>query len=209
MANLSCRGRLIICAFDPGETTGFARLALSKRILREGGAREALAEMTSNERWRSEQFGLKPEGGVYCREAENAARMAMLTRLGWVEEVREPEYDTFVSVVEDFVLFRQEKSRNLLSPVRLTAAYRTHLSGSGVRIALQSPGDAKRTVTDARLRRWIHDEGGKAIGRHAKDALRHATLFARKWSSSPKVQAWSGTGLLAPDPQPSAVDAEA
>lgn len=206
MADLACRGRLIIVAFDPGGTTGFARLSLSKRLLRKEGARGALAEMTREDRWRSEQFGQNPEQGLKCSEEENSARMAMLTRLGWVEEVREPDYDTFVSVVEDFVLLRQERSRNLLSPVRLTASYRTHLASSGVRITLQSPGDAKRTVTDARLRSWLHDEGGKPIGRHAKDALRHAILFARKWSSSAAVREWAGTGLLPTQPTPSAED---
>lgn len=197
MADLKCGGRLIVVAFDPGETTGYARLSLSKRLLRKEGTSAALSEMCRNGRWRHGQFGTNPGKGRVLDEEGSADHMLRLTRLGWVEEIREEDSDTFVTVVEDFVLFRSEKSRNLLAPVRLTARFEQLLSGSGVRLVKQSASDAKGVVTDARLRRWhVFDDQGDSLGRHSRDAMRHAILFARKWSSRLEVRSWAGEGRL-------------
>jgi len=182
------RGRLILACFDPGETTGYARLALSKRLLINEGATSALRDAARGGRVHNAQFGLKGDWKV--DEEGNASTMATLTRLAWVEEVVDPVVDTFVVVIEDFLLFRSEKSRSLLAPVRITARYEQEMRGSGLHLVKQTSSDAKRVVTDGRLRRWnLYDGGGEAMGGHSRDALRHGILFARKYGSHADLRA--------------------
>lgn len=199
------RGRLVVVAFDPGETTGYARLSLSKRLLMRDGTHAALREAGREGRVRYNQFGLKGRMKV-CGEPESADYMRTLTRLGWVEEVLDQRVDSFAVVIEDFVLFRSEKSRSLLAPVRITARYEQIMGEvSGIYFAKQSSSDAKNVVTDARLRKWaaFPEDASNYLGAHSKDALRHAILFARKFSSTSALRARVGVGLNPPPPLPS------
>jgi hypothetical protein len=134
-------------------------------------------------------------------EEKQAVHMALLTRLGWVEEVHDPEVDSFVVVIEDFILFREERSRGLLSPVRITARFEQEMKGSRVKMIKQSASDMKSTITEARMRRWDmwDDLEGKAIGTHARDALRHGILFARRWTSHSSIRLRFSPGLLPAD----------
>jgi hypothetical protein len=82
-------------------------------------------------------------------------------------------------VVEDFTLNQFRRDRDLLSPVRITAALGYCLWRSGRDYHVQSPGDAKRICSDERLKEWrMYDPVGSLV--HARDADRHALLFLRK-----------------------------
>jgi hypothetical protein len=90
-------------------------------------------------------------------------------------------YPTAAVVVEDFILRsnRQEKSRDLLSPVRITAILKHALWREGRLIFTQQAGQAKTSITDERLRIWrCYDRDGGL--QHARDADRHLLLFIRR-----------------------------
>lgn len=80
-------------------------------------------------------------------------------------------------VMEDFKL----RQRNVeLSPVEIAARveYALFLTDDLERYYKQTPGDAKKTCSDSRLKDWglwlPHKE------RHARDGIRHALLFLRR-----------------------------
>lgn len=91
-------------------------------------------------------------------------------------------------VIEDFQLRQMRKDRDLLSPVRITAAIGYELWKTGRDYHTQQPSDAKNICSDARLKEWqMYDPVGNLI--HARDADRHALLFLRKAKASPKLRA--------------------
>ncbi len=85
-------------------------------------------------------------------------------------------------VVEDFILRERTKARNLLAPVRLTAAVVQEVlrSDKQIGLTLQSASDAKSVITDDRLRSLGLWQVGQV---HARDACRHLALFLRKLTS--------------------------
>lgn len=80
-------------------------------------------------------------------------------------------------VMEDFQL---RKKHVELSPVEIAARieFALHMTDELERYYKQTPGDAKKTCNDARLKQWglwlPHKE------RHARDGIRHALLFLRR-----------------------------
>lgn len=93
------------------------------------------------------------------------------------------------SLCEDFILRTSNMARDVLSSVRVTAAFEFGLWMIGrIEAPRQSPSLAKTTVTDDRLKRWgfYRREGGM---RHARDADRHAITFLRRCSMGAEGQA--------------------
>lgn len=85
-------------------------------------------------------------------------------------------------LVEDFILRTSNMSRDVLSSVRVTAAFEFGLWMMGRNeVPRQQPSLAKTTATDDRLKAWglYRSEGGM---RHARDADRHAITFFRRCS---------------------------
>ena len=108
-------------------------------------------------------------------------------------------------VVENFTLRTFKQSRELLSPVRITAKidYVMHrgiedVHPAGRRIWLQEPSMAKSTATDARLKEWglYRREGGEE---HARDATRHGITFLRRCSDRPALRHKAFPQLYAAD----------
>lgn len=101
-------------------------------------------------------------------------------------------------VIEDFQLRTFKQSRELLSPVRLTAKI-DYAIWWGMqdcepperRAFRQTPALAKNTATDERLKQWrlYIREGGLE---HARDADRHAITFLRRAKDKAKLRhaAW-------------------
>lgn len=96
-------------------------------------------------------------------------------------------------VIEDFLLRKKLMDRELLSPVRLTAALELAIEyeGLGMTFHRQSPSDAKGTATDARMKEWgLYTRSGGM--QHARDADRHSIVFLRraKARGSIRGEAW-------------------
>lgn len=95
-----------------------------------------------------------------------------------------------VVVVEDFILRKFTKGRELLFPVRITEAFRYALWLRQREMFKQMPSEAKTIATDDRLKMWglYEREGGM---QHARDADRHAISWLRKCKERPELRAKS------------------
>lgn len=149
-----------IFAIDPGGTTGWAKCLVVD------GDYQTVA-------W-GQVASLGP--GVASVQHGEQAAVKELHRL--IVLHGSPTVRTHV-VVEDFVVRQGTMDRNLLSPVRLTAALfdRLHSSQWEFYFHLQSPSDAKSTITDDVLKK----NDAWAVGQqHARDALRHMFTALRR-----------------------------
>lgn len=180
----------IVVAFDPGGTTGWCALGVEPIALS-----SPLAEL-------QQCIVLKEYGQIDCgvRRGENGRVSHAVNMGGECDGVYEmsklvlSRFPKAAIVIEDFILdFRKaDKSRDLLSPVRLTAAFSYEIwkqepvIGAGLdRIFIQDRVNPKTTCTDERLRNWgLYD---RHSGDHARDAMRHAYYFLRQRR---------GTGLM-------------
>lgn len=189
-------GRLVVVAFDPGVSTGWAWRAFDRedlprlptaRLLRVSEGGTGLIERDPRVVPR-----LVLAGGVAMWDTYTAMAMQSVVRSAWkVAEVDE-DLDTFVVVVEDFILRTSDAARHTLAPVRVTAAFEALMRDSGVNVFTgQSASDAKRAITDERLRRWdVYEEGPE----HRRDAMRHLILFMRRWRDDHRFRGRFGLG---------------
>ena len=84
-----------------------------------------------------------------------------------------------VVIIEDFILQKLNKGRDLLSPVRIGSKIEYQLYKQGRTVQWQLPAAAKTTVSDARLKELqLYDSRGGF--EHARDADRHVVLFIRR-----------------------------
>lgn len=89
---------------------------------------------------------------------------------------------------EHFILQQFRRDENLLSLVRLNAAFRYELvrHGRNRRLHRQSASLAMTSVTDERLKSWGYWE--RTAGQpHARDAIRHDLTFLKRLRSQPKL----------------------
>jgi len=186
---------LSVLALDPGETTGWAWAVVSYRELGfvwdgSWAWSELFARVIDGGRLESGQMevyrGPMSASSNAVKTLQQEAHFAreiggLVNDLHLRSKARSGGKICQVTdlVIEDFVLREQTKSRNLLAPVRLTAAIAQEVFTDQklIGISIQSPSDAKSAVTDERL---------KALGlyvrgqQHARDALRHLALFLRR-----------------------------
>lgn len=162
-----------IIAIDPGGTTGWSKINLRKEITKDG-VRESI--------WKQNlDTILSDKGKLWWKHGQIDARgprenLAIYQLCEMIDET-----PGAAVVLEDFILRidRREKSRDLLSPVRINAAIMQHLWRQNRRVILQQPALAKTTATDDRLKLWgvYVREGGL---QHARDADRHIITFIRR-----------------------------
>jgi hypothetical protein len=91
---------------------------------------------------------------------------------------------------EHFILQQFRKDEELLSLVRLNAAFRYEMvrHGRTRRVHRQNAQLAMTTVTDDRLRAWGF--WGRTAGLpHARDAIRHNITFLKRLKTQPKLRA--------------------
>jgi hypothetical protein len=166
-------GAPVVLAVDPGGTTGWCVLQVHPASLADGRY-SILGNI--------QHLG---SGEVTGSEASQVYQLLEMAR----------EWPTAAVVVEDFVLREFQQSRDLLAPVRITAAFKWALwcgittgdkspnkvdsfPSRPIRpVFTQSPEQAKTTCSDERLRSWhLH----AASSPHARDGIRHALLFMRR-----------------------------
>jgi len=158
--------RLPIIAFDPGGTTGWSLLVLPRTIdgvdVFSHNPNKVLAHRILWEHGEVGTFGCEDEAVYQLSKMISA-------------------YPSAAIVVEDFILRaeRREKSRELLSPVRLTAKLETYLWRMQRHMFLQSANQAIGNVTDDRLA-LFHCLADDGLPDHARDADRHAVLFMKR-----------------------------
>jgi hypothetical protein len=159
-----------VFAVDPGESTGWACLWWDPEALWDMSKPIQLSHIA----WRA---------GTISGGSENEQVALVLRHLRKYGSGAEGAS----LVIEDFTLRKMVTGdRNLLSPVRITAAL-GFSTWRGLRCldgemrrweySLQSASDAKNVMTDGRLRDLkMYAEGPD----HARDAVRHAALHLRK-----------------------------
>lgn len=161
------RDILPILAIDPGGTTGWSLLVLRKKWCGDKDIFSWPFDVIIKHKL------IWEHGELNCRDYENEGSY----QIGKLID----NWPSAVVVIEDFILRsdRREKTRDLLSPVRITAKIESHLWTKGRKVLLQSPSQAKSAITDDRLRYWgfYNSKGGLV---HARDADRHALLFLRR-----------------------------
>ena len=177
-----------VIAIDPGGTTGWSLISVHPQSLTEPDAD-----------WRDNIF-VHQHGEVDCGSHRGNLGTSLHSGISTdgefsgVYDLAKFIYSWPVAavVIEDFVLGQMRKDRDLLSPVRVTAALGMMLwRKQGRDYHVQSPSDAKRVCTDERLKEWrMYDPYGGL--RHARDADRHAILFLRKAKAKKafRARAW-------------------
>jgi hypothetical protein len=179
--------RLLIAAFDPGVTTGWAALRLDLGLLTDEGF-AALALRSGGGR---ETDLLAWDTGVF-RGGDGACAEQMLGLVRGVWEEGEfgvgVDSDVMGIAQEDFILRMLSADRDLLSPVRINAIFDHIARPVPVPRRKQQASDAKRVVSDDRLHRMNLWRSGWTD--HEKDALRHAVLLARSLCEPEFLRRW-------------------
>lgn len=181
-----------VIAVDPGGTTGWSLVSVVPEVLIEPDA-FILDNILSH------QHG-QVDCGVHRGNLDTSLHTGISTHgeFSGVYDLNKfiRSWPTAAVVIEDFNLRQYRMDRDLLSPVRVTAALGHCLWLTGRDYHVQSPADAKRTCTDDRLKEWkLYDSAGGM--QHARDADRHAILFLRKAKQSPKFRALAWPHLFA------------
>lgn len=144
-----------VLAFDPGGTTGWAVFGVWPDAMADP-AQKLLDNLAF---WSAGQFT--------GEEDEQVDQMISLVE-AWPEEAD--------IAVEDFILRQFTMARDLLAPVRVTAAFKYALRPRT--FTRQQPSLAMRSVTDERLKAWGFWAPLKGQ-EHARDAVKHAVTRLR------------------------------
>ena len=176
-----------IIAIDPGGTTGWSLMSVHPECLTDPEARVL-------ENLHVHQHG-QVDCGSHRGNLDTSLHSGISTdgEFGGVYDLAKfiRSWPVSAVVIEDFQLRQQRMDRELLSPVRITAALGYSMWLTGRDYHVQSPGDAKRVCSDERLKEWkLYDPVGGLV--HARDADRHALLFLRKAKAKKafREQAW-------------------
>lgn len=172
------RDVLPIIGIDPGGTTGLSLLVLKKNIFsRDVFSFRFDTILGQKVMWEHSE--------INCFNFENEAT--------YIIGALFDSWPSAVIVCEDFILRpnRNERGRDLLSPVRMNAKLEWYLWTKGRRMHFQSPSAAKTAITDERMKLWnCYSRDGGLI--HARDADRHVLLFIRRCIQTPGLRkiAW-------------------
>jgi len=160
-----------VIALDPGETTGWSLLTVDPAALSNPAKVKILGSIYDHQHGQVDSY--RGDDGEQQMVDDLYALCAV-----WPHAA---------VVIEDFVIRINDRSRSFLAPVRTTAALKQLLWADGRITFKQTPNDAKNTATDSRLKDWgmYEREGGL---NHARDADRHAILFARRCAQSLKLR---------------------
>lgn len=182
--------KLTVVGIDPGGTTGWSVLKVDGFKLLD----QAIPVHQAVTKWTNGQMDCGSTSGnagdsatandldLGISETGEAAGVWMLEQI--INNVTELPGTTAV-VIEDFILRTNNKSRDALSPVRITAALQQLLwEGQYATVYKQQPSEGKTALTDERLKKRGFYTGSNS-DRHARDADRHALLFLQKCRQKP------------------------
>lgn len=173
--------KLFLVSFDMGGTSGWFACRVRLDTLLAGGLRSVSVRSPDPDvfAWSS--------GYLQGPEPWQAELAMALVRGTWMHGEGEFELgqdsDLFVVVLERFQL-RQMGGDDLLSPVRLNAAFTQLAWRAPFPILYSGTSDAMRIFTDERLKAfnlWSGPAGD--LGEHQRDATRHAGLLLKKAGS--------------------------
>ena len=143
----------VIQAYDPGGTTGWCMIAIHKMAIRKPDIL-----ILPNVTWWT-------AGELTGSERSQVGRMTEGANL----------WPRAHLVMEDFILRKLSADRALLAPVRVAARFEERMGDR--HIVYQLSSFAMTAVTDERLRDWGFWVSGSP---HARDAIRHALLWAQR-----------------------------
>lgn len=171
-----------ILAVDPGGVTGWSWMVLPA---------ECLCDPNTT---MLDRIRVWEHGQIDSRElGENQAVGTLLDTRNDLADAT-PAAEVF-HLTEDFILRKFLQGREVLSPVRITAAWEYVMGCHNWNYSHnQTSEEAMRTATDARLKEWGLYERKGGMG-HARDADRHAITWLRKAKASPvlRSQCWPQT----------------
>ena len=168
---------LDVIAFDPGMTTGWCIIQSSLSTWVES---TSMQEKLQNSQIQTGEIKSYDDHFVTNDHHHATEMIELVYRLS----ARCP--GPISVVVEDFVIRTADQKRETMSPVRITSQFdallRFYMDEGridwDIERLIQSPGDAKRTCSNERLKLWgVYDSSS---GPHQRDALRHAILAIRK-----------------------------
>lgn len=166
---------LVVVWADPGSATGWCIVRVPVVRLLEAGQ----VGSTSDQWFRLGQY----------RSPNTSVAVDGFLGLGRRAWEASEEGDLLVLGCEGFILRMLSTDPALLEPVRFLAVLEDRLRGTGQGLEVQSPGDAKSTITDARLKLWgLYREGQE----HGRDAQRHALLYLRRFAMQKEVRLRAG-----------------
>lgn len=150
--------------FDPGQVTGWAVLGVWPEALTDPEVK-ILPNVAA---WSAGQF-TGSERDMVSSMVELVSAWSERSHVGY----------------EDFILRKFSMGRELLAPVRVSARFEDRMESAGRAAQLvppQAPSLALGSVTDARLKAWgfWNPLPGKP---HARDAVRHAVTYLRRYKS--------------------------
>lgn len=165
---MKCDRRLVVLSFDPGGTTGWAALSILVKhidLFRRYGLSALEHEVIT----------------LTCGQIKGSERRQVERVIEIVEAgISNGQFDHLIFLYEDFILRKRTKSRDLLSPVRITARIQTvNQLYWDFPETFQQPSLAKTAMPDKVLRKYhLHTPGMP----HANDAKRHALTLVRRMS---------------------------
>lgn len=171
--------KLFVVAFDPGGKSGWFACRAQLDALISRGLRSVMLEHPDPDvfTWNA--------GLITGPEPWQAELMMALVRGTWMhgEGVFDqgPDSDLFVVIQERFQLRMLGDDDTLLSPVRLSAAFRQLAWRAPFPLLTSGTSDAMQIFTDVRLQAFNLWSGVRGPdGEHQRDATRHGALFLRK-----------------------------
>lgn len=181
-----------VLAFDPGGTTGWCAMSIIADDLVKDN-RELYQKIYSFDRGQIDCGTRHGETGGGVNRGHGSLNLPGENRgVSRMSDLATEIYYDSAIVIEDFILERSEKSRELLSPVRITSSFTyavwefSQISESDrfERIFVQNRSPVKTTCNNERMKFWGFGGEGYSSIPHAMDATRHAYYFLRNCSGN-------------------------
>lgn len=179
-------GPAFVFALDPGETTGYAWGAFTKKEVSSGVLGMVRSALSAGRMgWGQVPMVDRDRLALplaECRTADQISELVDEFQIRCTDwGAKAPMIEL---VIEDFILRERTQRRDLLSPVRLTSAVVKAVDANKyvdvMLMPYQAPANAKTVIKDERLKRqglWIKGQ------QHSRDALRHLLLHLRNRSA--------------------------